>query len=181
MESCKQIQNQIAFYLDDELHKDEVAGLEAHLKTCVVCRTRFEQERQWLDNIRATRPLYTAPEDIRFRIEQQLLQESPASFVASAKLRQRIQHSLIATPGSFSFKRWTIGIAASLFLLALTVVWYARVYKALPQPSTFAMMAVDTHLRRLRGQLPLEIASDSPEKISSWFSGKVTFALKLPN
>ncbi len=42
-------------------------------------------------------------------------------------------------------------------------------------------MAVDTHLRRLRGQLPLEIISDSPELISSWFAGKVSFRLRLPN
>ncbi len=36
-------------------------------------------------------------------------------------------------------------------------------------------------MRRLRGQLPLEITSDSPEIISSWFAGKVSFSLKLPN
>jgi hypothetical protein len=42
-------------------------------------------------------------------------------------------------------------------------------------------MAVETHLRRLRGQLPLEIISESPSMISDWFSGKVSFSLKLPN
>jgi len=42
-------------------------------------------------------------------------------------------------------------------------------------------MAVDTHIRHLRGQLPFEITSDSPEQISSWFAGKVSFSLTLPN
>ncbi|MBI1762540.1 MAG: hypothetical protein HYR56_13990, partial [Acidobacteria bacterium] len=44
-----------------------------------------------------------------------------------------------------------------------------------------AQMAVDTHVRRVRGQLPLEIASASPAEISNWFAGKVSFSLKLPN
>jgi len=43
------------------------------------------------------------------------------------------------------------------------------------------MLAVDTHLRHLRNQLPFEIKTDSPEQISNWFVGKVSFSLKLPN
>jgi len=36
-------------------------------------------------------------------------------------------------------------------------------------------------LRHSRGQLPLEIISSSPQQISEWFTGKVSFSLKLPN
>ncbi|MBI3949813.1 MAG: hypothetical protein HY314_05105 [Acidobacteria bacterium] len=42
-------------------------------------------------------------------------------------------------------------------------------------------MAVETHQRYVRGQLPLEIQSHSPEEISHWFTDKVPFNLKLPN
>jgi hypothetical protein len=42
-------------------------------------------------------------------------------------------------------------------------------------------MAVDTHQRHLRGQLPLEIASTGPKQISDWFAGKVGFKVELPN
>ncbi len=43
-------------------------------------------------------------------------------------------------------------------------------------------MAVDTHQRHLRGQLPFEITSDSPTAISDWFKGKVSFRVEeLPN
>jgi hypothetical protein len=42
-------------------------------------------------------------------------------------------------------------------------------------------MAVETHQRHLRGQLPLEITSAAPEQISAWFAGKVQFRVKLPN
>jgi hypothetical protein len=49
------------------------------------------------------------------------------------------------------------------------------------RPSEFALMAVDTHQRHLRDQLPLEISSGQPEQISTWFNGKVPFGVKLPN
>jgi len=42
-------------------------------------------------------------------------------------------------------------------------------------------MAADTHLRHLRGQLPLEIVSAAPQQISSWFENKLSFSVKLPN
>jgi hypothetical protein len=48
-------------------------------------------------------------------------------------------------------------------------------------PSDFALMAIDTHERHQRGQLPLEITSDAPRDISAWFAGKVPFSLELPN
>jgi anti-sigma factor RsiW len=42
-------------------------------------------------------------------------------------------------------------------------------------------MAAGTHLRRTRGQLPLEMESSSPRDVSAWFSNKVNFSVKLPN
>jgi anti-sigma factor RsiW len=49
------------------------------------------------------------------------------------------------------------------------------------QPSNFALMAAETHLRHMRGQLPLEMESARPQDISSWFANKVDFSVKLPN
>ena len=42
-------------------------------------------------------------------------------------------------------------------------------------------MAAETHLRHMRGQLPLEMESTSPQDISAWFSNKVNFSVRLPN
>jgi hypothetical protein len=47
--------------------------------------------------------------------------------------------------------------------------------------SSFALMAADAHLRHMKGQLPLEIASVSPQQISEWFGNKVNFKVQLPN
>ena len=42
-------------------------------------------------------------------------------------------------------------------------------------------MAAETHLRHVRGELPLEMAPDDPQKISAWFANKVKFSVQLPN
>ena len=42
-------------------------------------------------------------------------------------------------------------------------------------------MAAETHLRHMRGQLPLEMETANPQDISSWFANKVNFSVKLPN
>jgi hypothetical protein len=42
-------------------------------------------------------------------------------------------------------------------------------------------MAANAHMRHIQGQLPLEISSEVPERISDWFIGKVPFVLRLPN
>ena len=49
------------------------------------------------------------------------------------------------------------------------------------RPSSFALMAAETHLRRTRGQLPLEVETAAPQRISEWFGNKVNFSVKLPN
>jgi len=78
-----------------------------------------------------------------------------------------------------------VAIAAGLLVVLLPlVVW--RVVRQTETPSTaqtssFALMAAETHLRHMRGQLPLEMESRSPQDISGWFSNKVNFSVRLPN
>jgi hypothetical protein len=78
-----------------------------------------------------------------------------------------------------------LAIAAALLLLVLPVVVWRALKEPTPaslrEPSSFALMAANTHLRRTRGQLPLEMESEEPGKISDWFSNKVNFSVKLPN
>jgi anti-sigma factor RsiW len=45
----------------------------------------------------------------------------------------------------------------------------------------FAALAVDTHLRHERGQLPLEVHSEVPADVSRFFEGRVPFHLTLPD
>ena len=180
---CEDIRVRLALHLDDELHNGERRDFEAHLADCAACRHVYENERQELAYLRAAQPLYTAPPELRARVTA-LLAETPAPVIAPPSLRQRLQQMLTPLEApAFSFRPARMFAAAAMLLvIGFAGVWSWRFKSAVPTtPSEFAQMAVSTHLRRVRGQLPLEINSDSPAAISGWFADKVSFNLKLPN
>jgi len=186
MNHCEHTRAQMVFYLDDELQSDERHALEAHLRNCAACRERYDQERQFLESIRGARPLHSAPPELRARLEN-ALSDAPSPHTAPPELRQRVERSLwrfnLAANRPDRLRRLTAR-AAMVVMALLLGLWAWSEYHKLrpyPQPSDFALMAVDTHQRHLRGQLPLEIASAAPEQISKWFIGKVGFRVELPN
>jgi anti-sigma factor RsiW len=185
MTSCEHIRAQVAFYLDDELCGREQAAFEAHLGGCEACRRVVAGERRFLEGVRLARPLYSSSPALRARIER-TLNETPAAETAPPALRRRLRRFLWPEAASrrSAVNRRLIALAASLAFVALAGLGYlvGRYQRAVRQPvSDFALMAVDTHLRYQRGQLPLEVISASAEEISAWFTGKVPFSLKLPN
>jgi len=185
MKQCEDIRERIAFYLDDELRGDDLAAFEAHVQGCVACHDAVRGERQFIENIRGVKPLYCAPPEVRARAEA-MLQDTPPALTAPPALRRRVRQSLwgARSPWLFHDRRRAFGLAAlALFVVALAVVWAtSKSSRPAHGPSDFALMAVDTHQRHLRGQLPFEITSDSPTAISDWFKGKVSFRVEeLPN
>lgn len=184
MSQCEKIQAQLALYLDEELREGERDEVEAHLQDCLACRAVCQREQRVLETIRTARPLYSASPALRARVAQ-VLSEVPAPYTASPTLRQRIHEVLQQASPTAAFDWRLPALAAVLLIFAVFAGLLVLALRSNPtdfrKPSDFALMAVDTHLRRLRGQLPLEIASDSAERISAWFAGKVNFNLKLPN
>ena len=166
MNNCDDIRGRLTLYLDNELQGDERATVEAHLSECEPCAAIFSRELNFLNTIRQSGPLHVASPELRNRVEQ-ILKVTPAE------------------PRRPSRFNWLVAAAAALLMLFLpVVVWrLARQKEASPvsQVSKFALMAADTHLRHMRGQLPLEMESGDPEGVSGWFANKVAFSVKLPN
>jgi anti-sigma factor RsiW len=181
---CEQFQTQITFYLDDELHGPEVADFEAHADACADCRTSCEQERMFLTYLRESGPLQTAGPELRRRVTD-LLEDTPPPVSAPPRLRRNIERlwPSFAPAARFGFGRLTaMGVVAACVLFAVS--WLGlerRGGQRDAYASDFVQFAVETHLQRQRGQLPLGIVSDSPELVSAWFAGKVPFSLRLPN
>lgn len=176
MNRCEDIRSRLTIYLDQELDGSERRGFEAHLSECVQCNAIFERERRFLETIRQLKPLHTASENLRDRASA-IIQQTPdgsAPAATSSRIRQ------IKDQPRF----WLLAAAAVLIMLVIpAVVWLMRSnhQNVSADPSAFALMAADTHMRRTRGQLPLEVVSDSGEKLSNWFVNKVGFQVKLPN
>ena len=186
MNRCADIRARLALYLDEELEGGERVAFEAHVRECEACNSLVNSERAFLEAVRMDQPLYTAPDELRARVTR-LMSGAPPVVAAPASLKQRIQKSLTR----FSPKRpaptvwWAAAVAAIVILILPVAVWLiTRPDKGrviVSGPSNFALMAADTHLRHMRGQLPLEIATSGPEEISEWFANKVRFSVKLPN
>lgn len=183
MISCEEVSARIALYLDDELRDGEQAVVESHVEGCKSCRDALNAQRQLMESVRASRPLYQASPELRARVEA-ILEETPAPYAASPQLRRRIQRSLWQTGAGSWGSRKIAAVAVIFAFVALLAVWGLNPFnnhKPVRTPSDFAMMAVDTHNRHQRKMLPLEILTASPEAISQWFAGKVSFSLTLPN
>jgi anti-sigma factor RsiW len=163
MKNCEDICRRLNLYLDNELQGDERAGIEAHFVGCASCAAIFERELTFINAIRESGPLHSA----------------------SPELRERVQATLAGAGEVVSRSRltWGLAIAAALLVLILPlVIWRGMSRTDRPaETSSFALMAAETHLRRTRGQLPLEVETAAPQRISEWFANKVNFSVKLPN
>lgn len=182
MISCEEILARINLYLDDELRDGEQAIVESHIEGCKSCRDALGNQRHLVEEVRQLRPLYESSPELRARVEN-ILNDAPAPYAAPPLLRRRIQKSLWQSGADRRSLQKVTALVVLVLFVVLAVVWQIGLRKdhRLNMPSDFAMMAVDTHNRHRRGMLPLEILTGSPEAISQWFAGKVSFGLTLPN
>ena len=181
--TCEEVRARMSFYLDDELRGTERGGIESHLAQCALCHALFESERAFLESVRDAKPLHTASIELRARVAE-ILRRSESAPVAPARLRQRVEWFLnqpARQVGSFPIQ----AVVVVLFMVAVVGTTWFFVDRTGNFPvrsaSEFALMAADTHQRHLHKQLPLEIVTDAPDRISAWFAGKLPFAVKLPN
>lgn len=166
MKSCEGIHERLSLYLDNELQGDERVAFEAHVQDCEFCASFVEKESAFLNAVRDSGPLHVAPAELKAKVSE---------LVSGSRPVQRKRTRAIG---------WILPVAAALLILLLPVViWRAVRQPERPEngvPSGFALMAAESHLRYVRGQLPLEVETTDPQKISAWFANKVNFNVKLP-
>lgn len=179
MMRCAEMQSQRFFYLDHELAEEERAEFERHLKICPACRDRVDEDRRLRERLRANRPLYPAREEFRARLLAWL--ERAETEPSSCPVLEKRSGAGPITPRRHAL---LLALAATI-LLSVSLTWTAA---RLPWPqhvpaasTSFALMAVETHQRHLRGALPLDLVSDEPARVRAWFDDKVDFPLALPS
>lgn len=166
MTNCEDIHERLTLFLDNELQDDERLTIEAHVQSCASCRAFVDKELAFLNAIRGSKPLHVTPLALKARVANAVRGPGHVSHA----------HSRL---------KWIVPIAAAvLVLVSPVVVWRLTRQSnrsANGAPSAFALMAVESHLRHMRGQLPLEVESSNPQEISGWFANKVSFNVKLPS
>jgi anti-sigma factor RsiW len=164
---CDATRRLIGPYVDGELVGDERRVVDGHLARCADCRTLFAREAALSSAVEGAALRAPAPEELRERVARLLAQPPPARFWRAAAV--------------------AAGLAAGV---ALVVFWPGRgagprppAASPAPAPAVAELVgvAVDSHLRYARGQLPLEVRSERPEEVSGWFSGRVPFHVALPD
>jgi anti-sigma factor (TIGR02949 family) len=180
MNRCGDHKKNLQLYLDDELSGDERDAFREHLETCEHCRAELEEEQSLSDLLRRARPLYSASEELRARVES-IVAEEPDGFADSEfDFRQPAIHTYRrpVQPSRPTVRNWwaaVAGFAAIALVFAFVPSVIQRVHA-----SEYEDTAVSTHRSYLEGTLPLEIITDSPEEIAAWFDGKVPFHVQLP-
>jgi anti-sigma factor RsiW len=188
MNDCKDIPGRITLWLDGELQNDEISQLESHMDRCASCRECLASEKRFLETVRSAKPLHLASHELGSKVETILAAHQPLPD-SRAGLRQQVRRwwrQLAAIQQSLPPLRLQYLAVLVLIVVAGVGIGFWRSDNQDPKgiasgPSSFALMAADTHRRYLQRQLPLEIVSQVPDQISAWFAGKVPFGVKLPD
>jgi anti-sigma factor RsiW len=175
MSSCDQYQVQILLYLDGELSGEEGVRFRKHLAVCDRCWKQIEEEQALSNLLHRSSPLYSAPDVLYTRVAAVRAKEAHAVTPApEARANLILQPPLkpsqnIESPPLL----WKSAIAAVLAItLGLTLVLLGIRHA---RATAYLDTAVMVHRNYLDGKLPLEIKSDSTERVAAWFSGKIPF------
>ena len=152
---CEAIRSQMFFYLDHELRDRELSDFEQHLESCIECRSLCDQERCLIESVRDSPPRHVASPELRDRITD-ILEQATEPYVAASPMRNRVQQILGFDQRNAAPRFAFHGMRALAFLVAMLLFagfWFFQLRQAMPTPSEFAMIAVDSHSRRIRNQL----------------------------
>jgi anti-sigma factor RsiW len=181
MSSCEDYLSRIDLYLDGELRGKELKDFNHHVKECSRCQMQLAQRRRLLERIRAARPLYAPSAEFRAEMASLLASPGPAASVPGP------QHSAAAKGQEYNGPSWLLWlrsrsipalIAPVLAIAVIVTMWRLSMTEA--HANAFLDIAVDTHRQEVAGNLPLEVTSNSPTKVSTWFAQKVPFRFRLP-
>jgi mycothiol system anti-sigma-R factor len=176
MNACEE--HNVLLYLDNELRGQELENFRAHLSDCVACRERLEEEQEFSDLLRRSRPLYTAPDELRARVIA--AQHVSVSGQTPDRLHRRVLRLMKQPLWNTKFAVYPWRALAAIALVFVLGMMFIPAVVSNARAATYIDTALTTHRSYLDGKLPLEIESDSPEAVTAWFAGKVPFDFRLP-
>jgi mycothiol system anti-sigma-R factor len=162
MTDCAFIEKLLYPYLDGELDARQNLEVEAHLLVCQKCCDLLDEEKRFLSLIKNGCLQQEGPATLRAKIERMLHRKREPFFYFFAK-----------HPFKFAF---TAAVTVMLFFF-LTSTPLEPVRSEIPP---FIRASVQSHLKLMNGNLPLEIQSRDPQVVAAWFRKRIDFMPDLP-
>jgi len=154
--NCRDAERLLGGYLDEELDLAGSLEVEKHARECTVCAASLRRQEAAREAVAAHAPYYSAPAELRLRIEKR----------AAAHFGVRRRRS---RPG-----RW-LALAAACAAAAV-LIWRAAPGPGAAGPGDLAREVVDGHVRSLLANHLMDVASSDRHTVKPWFAGKLDFA-----
>ena len=156
--SCEPWQVKLEQYADSELHGDEAAALEAHLRQCQSCAADALGRLRMKGMIHTAGKRYAPSAEFRLKIAQQVARQS----------KPRLWNLKLA---------WRLGAVAAVLIAAISL---AAVWVNHAQRERQLGELADLHVATLASANPIDVVSTDRHTVKPWFEGKLPFTFNLP-
>jgi anti-sigma factor RsiW len=159
---CRDVQELIHGYVDEELDLVRNLEMERHLHECPACSGAYERLRTLRSTVASSAPYFRAPSGL------------------DERLRRRLRHAAeldADTPRAQYTWQW-IGIAAAVLIAAITITAIVR------RPAPAELLARDVvacHVRSLMAAHLTDVPSTDQHTVKPWFNGKLDFSPAVGN
>jgi anti-sigma factor RsiW len=155
--TCDPWQEKLDAYVDGDGSQEELAGLEAHLRTCPSCAADALGRMQMKRMTQAVAARYSPSPQFRLRVEKSL-----------QKSRKPLW--------GFAWMPQLAAVAVALVLIVATAALWMR-HSAREQ--TMAEL-LDLHVATMASANPVDVISTDRHTVKPWFQGKLPFTFNLP-
>jgi anti-sigma factor RsiW len=155
--TCDQWRGKLDAYVDSACSEQELANLEAHLRTCSSCSAEALARLQMKRITRAAAARYSPSPEFRQRVEKSIQPKRQPAWTFGWMPRLGV-----------------VTVALVLLVVGLTV-WtrHSAREQALAE-------LVDLHVATLASANPVDVISTDRHTVKPWFQGKLPFTFNLP-
>src|SRR5215468_5033042 len=157
--NCKDAQNLIDGYLDDELDLVSNLEIEDHIQDCVLCAQDYKSHQLLRNGIKTGSFYFKAPADLQTKIQLSLRK--------AAKAEGR----------AWVLPKWWLNIAAPMAAAAVVVLVLVPFFRGPSTDELLTREVVSSHVRSLMAATHLaDVASSDQHTVKPWFAGKLNFS-----
>ncbi len=155
--TCDLYRDKLDAYVDAACSAEELASLEAHLRTCSACAADALSRVQMKRKIQAAAARYSPSPEFRRRIEKSIQPKRPPAWTFG----------------------WMPRLAVAAIALVLVVVGLTLWVRHSAREQALAEL-VDLHVATLASANPVDVISTDRHTVKPWFQGKIPFTFNLP-